>query len=210
MKKEKTYILFTAGRGPVECSIAVEGVQKRFKKYLMDQSIEYNVMAQHQNDINRSISSIIFELHITNDKNIKPWLGTIQWACKSPIRKFHKRKNWFLKCVKIDLEHGESFDNKEVLIQPYKASGPGGQHRNKVETAIRLTHIPSGITVESAEFRSQLQNKKRAWKKLETAFKNLKKQSASKFDFEKWNEQIEIERGNPIKIFEGTKFIERK
>jgi len=57
---------------------------------------------------------------------------------------------------------------KEVHIQTLRGSGPGGQHRNKVETAVRITHIPTGITVTATEHRSQLRNKKLALERLQT------------------------------------------
>lgn len=112
--------------------------------------------------------------------------------------------------MQIDIENMEWFDKKDVLVQYFKASGPGGQHRNKVETAVRLIHSPTGIVVVATESRSQLQNKKRAWEKLELAFKRFEQQSVSKFDFDKWYEQVEIERGNPVKIFNSPKFVERR
>lgn len=54
-------------------------------------------------------------------------------------------------------------------IQRTRGSGPGGQHRNKVETAIVITHRPSGIRAEASERRSQAQNLAMAWQRLRTA-----------------------------------------
>jgi ribosome-associated protein len=55
---------------------------------------------------------------------------------------------------------------KEVLIEPYRAPGPGGQRKNRKETAIRLTHPPSGIVVVASERRSQAQNREIAFGRL--------------------------------------------
>jgi protein subunit release factor B len=55
---------------------------------------------------------------------------------------------------------------KEVTIETYRSSGPGGQRKNKTETAIRLTHLPSGVTVTATENRSQAQNRKLAFERL--------------------------------------------
>jgi len=55
---------------------------------------------------------------------------------------------------------------KQVVVETYKSSGPGGQRKNKTETAIRLTHLPTGITVIATEYRSQAQNRKLAFDRL--------------------------------------------
>ncbi len=54
----------------------------------------------------------------------------------------------------------------EVEITTYKSSGPGGQHKNKTETAVRLKHLPTGITVTAREHRSQFKNRELAWDRL--------------------------------------------
>jgi len=55
---------------------------------------------------------------------------------------------------------------RHVEIETYKSSGPGGQRKNKTETAVRLTHLPTGITVVATEQRSQAQNRKLAFERL--------------------------------------------
>jgi len=55
---------------------------------------------------------------------------------------------------------------REVEIQTYRAGGPGGQHRNKADTAVRLHHFPSGITVTATERRSQSMNRELAFERL--------------------------------------------
>ncbi len=55
---------------------------------------------------------------------------------------------------------------KHVVIETYRSSGPGGQRKNKVETAVRLRHLPSGITVVAKEHRSQAENRRLAFERL--------------------------------------------
>jgi protein subunit release factor B len=55
---------------------------------------------------------------------------------------------------------------KQVVIETYRSRGPGGQRKNKVETAVRLKHLPSGITITATEHRSQAENRKLAFKRL--------------------------------------------
>ena len=62
----------------------------------------------------------------------------------------------------IDLEELR----KEVDFQTLRGSGPGGQHRNKVETTVRAVHVPTGLTVVASDHRSQLRNKILALERL--------------------------------------------
>ncbi|MBP1696361.1 MAG: hypothetical protein H6Q41_1549 [Deltaproteobacteria bacterium] len=55
---------------------------------------------------------------------------------------------------------------KQVVIETYRSSGPGGQRKNKVETAVRLKHLPSGMTVVATEHRSQSENRRLAFERL--------------------------------------------
>jgi ribosome-associated protein len=55
---------------------------------------------------------------------------------------------------------------KQVVVETYRSGGPGGQRKNKVETAVRLRHLPSGITVIATEHRSQAENRKLALERL--------------------------------------------
>ena len=59
-----------------------------------------------------------------------------------------------------------SFSEEDVKVDVFLSGGKGGQNVNKVETAVRMTHLPTGIAVTCREERSQLQNKKRAMKLL--------------------------------------------
>ena len=54
----------------------------------------------------------------------------------------------------------------QCRVETFRVSGPGGQHRNRTDTAVRLTHEPSGVTAQASERRSQLQNRHRALRRL--------------------------------------------
>lgn len=67
------------------------------------------------------------------------------------------------------------FTPDEIRVDTFKASGPGGQHRNKRETAVRVRHLPSGITALATEHRSQARNKELALRRLDVKLRAVQK-----------------------------------
>ena len=65
--------------------------------------------------------------------------------------------------------------NGQVRAEYYRSRGPGGQRKNKKETAVRLKHLPSGITVTASESRYQAVNKRRAFQRLQEKLEQLNK-----------------------------------
>jgi len=72
----------------------------------------------------------------------------------------------------------------DIEVETYRASGPGGQHRNKTESAVRMTHVPSGIVRVATEHRSQLRNRElalmRIWRALEARRRKPKPRVATR------------------------------
>ena len=98
----------------------------------------------------------------------RPWIGAIQWVAQSPVRPHHKRKNWFIGVFELPAppEAPKALAAQDVRFEAFRAGGPGGQHQNTTESAVRATHIASGLSVVAREERSQHRNKALALERI--------------------------------------------
>lgn len=204
-------IQITSGRGPAECTWVVAQVLKKVLQEAAALHLKATVLQHEAGSENGTVESaiILLEGKEVNDF-VKSWTGTIQWIGKSTFRKFHKRKNWFIGIFEIEKTNEMVFSEKDIQYQAMRSSGAGGQHVNKVSSAIRATHLPTGISVVSMDSRSQHQNKKLATERLlikvqEASLSKIKDQFQSQ-----WMNQMQIERGNPTRTFEGSDFKKQK
>tara|TARA_R110000787_G_scaffold265195_1_gene371162 strand:+ start:2725 stop:3444 length:720 start_codon:yes stop_codon:yes gene_type:complete len=210
----KTKIIqITAGKGPAECNWVVAKVLKALLKELNICTIEYSILQQEKGAENGTVQSATIQLS-GDDKLVatflKEWKGTIQWVGTSTFRKFHKRKNWFVGIFEIEKEQALEFQSHEIQYKAMRSSGPGGQHVNKVSSAIRAIHEPTGIQVVVMGTRSQHQNKKLATQRLQEKVSKRNLEGFKTLIKDQWENHQELERGNPVKIFMGTDFKEKK
>lgn len=95
-------------------------------------------------------------------------------------------------------------NEKEFSYQTLRASGPGGQHVNKTESAVRATHVPSGLSVTASDERSQWQNKKLATERLLIKLSAWQVEQTMQMAQANWNNHNQLQRGNPVKVIEST------
>lgn len=132
------------------------------------------------------------------------WEGTVLWvAQRNPFRPTHKRKNWFVGVHSFKPLESAQINEHDITYETMRASGPGGQNVNKVETAVRATHVPSGLSVAASDMRSQAQNKKLAHERLLMKLSSLEESKQQDHDRSVWMNHNTLERGNPVKRFKG-------
>jgi peptide chain release factor len=202
---EKQYVQITSGRGPVECCRVVVLVTQKIVEQAKQLRLEIEVV-EHEDGLQ---DGCMFSatLSVSGDdieKLRSEWEGPVLWvAQKNKFRPWHRRKNWFVGIHFFKPLKSESINERDISYETLRASGPGGQNVNKVETAVRAVHLPTGITVLASDLRSQTQNKKLARERLTMKLSAMEEAKQMQQTHAVWMNHNTLERGNPVKIFKG-------
>lgn len=202
---EKYYIQITSGRGPVECCRVVVLVMQKIIGQA--KSLGFNAEIVEHEDGPQDGCMFSVTLSVASEDLtpfIKEWEGSVLWiAQKNPFRPWHRRKNWFVGVHFFKPMEANKTDERDIVYETLRSSGPGGQNVNKVETAVRATHLPSGLSVLASDMRTQVQNKKLARERLVMKLSVIEEEKQMRQTYDVWMNHNTLERGNPVKRFKG-------
>lgn len=198
------WIQISAGRGPEECALGVKLFYDYLQKIFNKEGISFDLLEARQGENKGTFRSLLLGVKASKMEMLKE--GSVLWISKSPYRPGHKRKNWFFDLYIYEEPAFEDIDIKDVVIETMRAAGPGGQHVNKTDSAVRITHRTTGIVVTAREERSQHMNKKLAFARLAGKLEGAKKQTRDGAKQDLWDRHNSLQRGNPVLTFKGPGF----
>ena len=197
------WLQLTAGQGPAECAWALPQILEKLCEDAAEHGIDAKLIEIVPGPQAGTAQSALVALSSLVNLTVftESWRGTIQWTAKSPYRPAHKRKNWFIGIEVLEPPQETQFSLAELKWETMRASGPGGQHVNRTESAVRVTHVPTGIQATGSEERSQHRNRKLALARLAQKLADQQSQQRAKVGEKRWQAHQSLERGNPVRIF---------
>lgn len=221
---EVAWMQITAGRGPKECAWVAARLSKIITRAAAKaglsvewvEALAFDKALRNQQLIDTdAYRSVVLRIEGA-DAGVfaRAWHGSILWQGESRFRLKRKRRNWFVGVNVFQLpEISKPDDEAELLtqvkIETMRAAGPGGQHVNKTDSAVRVTHLPTGIQVRVDSQRSQHKNRQRALERLRMLLDEQRHQKLKRLEHFQWQNHQQLERGAPRRIFQGLEFKEK-
>jgi peptide chain release factor len=201
-------LLFTSGRGPAECRIALTYALAHLQKEAEVAGVDCDIAEGPHPDRHGPGSALVLLSGEGAATLARAWTGSVLWIAKSPVRPTHKRKNWFIGVLDVGPPPAVAAAIRpgDVTFQTFTAGGPGGQHQNKTESAVRATHLPTGLATVSRAERSQHRNKAVALARLASLIASGGDLARLSDDRQLQAGHDSLERGRPVRTFRGSTF----
>lgn len=197
-------IHLSSGQGPEECRWVVGQLARVFSKEAASAGLGCELL---EPPADNPASLLLRVTGAGADQFAGAREGSILWVGASPFRPHHKRRNWFVGATWVPpIEETGELREEDVVYQTMRASGPGGQHVNKTDSAVRATHVPTGLVTTAQDQRSQHANRKLARIKLALMLMERRDDGAQHARKEEWDRNHQLERGNPVRTYLGPRF----
>lgn len=207
------WMQISSGQGPAACEWVVARFASVLEKKAMQAGFQVDRLAEEPGTERNTLKSCLLHLEEGATGSFaalqafgQSWSGTIQWIGPCPFRPHHRRKNWFIQVAHFVEPTPHAFDPADLRIETFRSAGAGGQNVNKVESAVRVTHLPSGLQTVSQQERSQYRNKQLALAQLQALLEQAHHQAHQEAQTERWRSHHQLERGNAIAVFQGPDF----
>ena len=199
-----TILQISAGQGPAECRTFVPLLAEIIRKDAAAKNIVCLPLTEYAAK-GKEIASIRLSVEGDLEDFRKSWEGTVKWIWQSTIRPHWPRKNWFVKVSFFDFQpdHSGKIKTSDLKIETCRASGPGGQHVNKTDSAVRIVHLPTGLEASACEERSQTRNRELATLRLQEKMHLISEQRHASEKAEMWLDHYHLERGGAVHTFKG-------
>lgn len=199
----------SAAQGPDECALAVAKALPRLCAEAAALDVNVEVIEAEAGAVAHSWLSLLLLLDGAQAAALAArWSGTLLWICTSPLRPAHRRKNWFFGGHAFAPPADETeLDETGIRLEAVRASGPGGQHVNKTASAVRATHLASGLSVKMQSERSQHANRRLAVALLRERLRQREAQQQERLRAQRRDAHHSLERGNPARVFRGEAFV---
>lgn len=196
-------LLVTSGNGPVECRIALTKLLGILEREAIELGCSFEANLGPMPDRHGAKSAIISLDGLEAERIASGYCGSIRFTFKSPVRLGHKRQNWYVGVQRIEPgpEGGVVIDPADLRFETLRAGGPGGQHQNTTDSAVRILHRPTGLMVTARDERSQHRNKAQALRRLEAMLHQIEVEKQEVAKSGRFIANRTIERGNEVKAF---------
>lgn len=197
--KNNAIISFNAGSGGLESTDWAEMLMRMYQRWFDHKKFKYTLMEINKEDAGGIKSATLMVKGVNAYGLLKGEKGVHRLVRISPFDSNKRRHTSFASIdiyPEIDDDIHIDIEEKDLRIDTFRASGAGGQHINTTDSAVRITHLPTGVMVSSQNERSQIQNRATAMKMLMAKLIQIKE--------EEHKEKIEDIQGKYSQITWGS------